>query len=84
MKRIYENINKTAFWICLTFSIGLIITSFVLPPSGQIDPSVLTATGEIFGFATLGTIIQAIGKGTDISLKKGDTEININNPDDHE
>lgn len=82
MKKLFKNVNKKAFWICLTISISLIISSFVLPPTGVVDPSVLAAVGEIFAFATLATVISAIERGADITLNKGDMSINIDNPDE--
>lgn len=82
MKKILKNINKKAFWICLTVSVLLIVTSFILPPTGVVDTSVLAAVGEIFGFATLGTVIGAIDRGADITLSKGDMSINVDNPDE--
>ena len=78
LKRLYSDLNKTAFWLTFAISVILISVSFVLPPTGTIDPSVLAATGELFGFATLGTVIQAIEKGgKSITLSKGETQINI-------
>lgn len=61
---------------------ALLITSFFLPPTGEISPSVLEAVAEIFAFATLGTVIDAIKRGSDITVKHGSTEVNINNPDE--
>ena len=78
---IYSNLNKTAFYICLIFSIGLLIASFVVPPLGTISPSVLTGVGELFAFATLGTVIEAIARGVDAKITHGNTELNLTNPD---
>lgn len=82
IKKIYTNINHLSFWICLSLSIILLVISFFLPPMGAISPSVMQAVAELFAFATLGTIIQAINKGSDITLSKGDTSITVNNPDE--
>ena len=38
-----------AISLCL-FGLALMIVSFVLPPQGVIDSSVLVATGEVFTF----------------------------------
>ena len=84
MKKFFAKFNKfdkVVFWLCLFTSIILLIISFLIPPTGQIDPSVLTAVGEIFGFASLAVVIKAIGKGSDISLQKGDINLTLNNPD---
>ncbi len=81
LQQIYHNVNKTSFYVCLISSIGLIVASFMVPPLGVIHPSVLTAVGEIFGFATLGTVMHAILRGSDIKLTHGNTNISLNNPD---
>lgn len=72
-------LGKVVFWVCLIVSLVLIILGFVVPPMGTIDPSVLTAVGEIFGFATLGVVADAIKEGYDAKIKKGEMEINITN-----
>ena len=40
----------TAITLCL-FGLVLMIVSFVMPPEGVIDSSVLVATGEVFTFS---------------------------------
>ena len=84
IKAIYEKLNKTSFYICLVFSIILIAVSFVVPPTGIVDGSVLAAVGEVFAFATLGTVIHAIMKGADVTLNHGNTSVTLNTPDDKE
>ena len=80
-KGMFKQVNTKAFWICLCASLALITVSFIMPPTGIIDPSVLTAVGEIFAFAALATIIRGIEKGSDIKLSKGDVSVEIDNPD---
>lgn len=58
-------------------AIGLIITSFFVPPTGVIDGSVLAATGEIFAFAALGTVIKAIDNGVDAKVQHNNTSVTI-------
>lgn len=82
IRDIYTRLSKPAFWSCLVVSIGLLIGSWFTPPQGVIDSSVLAATGELFSFATLAVVADAIGKGSDVSIKKGDTEVTFNNPDE--
>lgn len=79
MKQIFKG-NK-AFWIFAIIAILLLVVSFILPPTGKIDPSVLQACGECFAFASLGAVYKAIDKGIDARLQKGETTIEINNPD---
>lgn len=87
MSKFFENFTKShkiAFWICLGISTALLVASFILPPTGKIDPSVLRGVGEIFAFAVLYTVIEALNRGTDVTLHKGDIDITLNNPDGDE
>ena len=84
LRNIYHNLNKSAFWVCLLFSIGLITTSFFIPPLSVVDGSIIACVGELFAFATLGTVIEAISKGSDVTISHNNTNISINNPDKEE
>lgn len=81
LKIIYENLDHTAFWVCLVISIALIVTSFFIPPLAVIDSSVLAAVGELFAFGSLAAVIVAIKKGRDISISHGQTNVSINSDD---
>lgn len=76
--------HKIAFWVCLAISTTLLVSSFIIPPTGVIDPSVLRAVGEIFGFCCLYVVIEALQRGTDVTLQKGDVNLHLNNPDKDE
>ena len=67
------------FWICLSLSIVLIIGGALTPPPFVIDASIFIATGELFAFAALWTVIKALDKGLDAKIEKGDTKITIDN-----
>lgn len=60
--------------VTATVALGLIIASFILPPSGVIDISVLQAVGEILVFPVIWMIPDAIRAGRRIKYK--DLEIN--------
>lgn len=84
MKKIFKFFSKTdkmSFWVCLLVSIFLIIFSFFTPPKFIIDSSVILASGELWAFAALGVAVHAVGKGSDVSIKKNDVEVTLNNPD---
>lgn len=85
MKEFYTQymLHNLPFHILTGIAIALIIISFILPPTGEIDPSVLQGVGEIFGFLSLYTILIAIEKGTGASFKKGDIELEIQEEHDH-
>lgn len=58
--------SEKQFWFAVALMIfggGLLVAGFIVSPSGVIDPSVLTAFGEIATFS--GTVL-----GIDYSYKK--------------
>ena len=57
-------------------AIGLIVASFIMPPTGVIDSSVLQAVGEILIFPVVWMIPDAIRAGRTIKYK--DLEISSN------
>ncbi len=50
-------------------ALGLLIASFIVPPTGIIDPSVLQAVGEILVFPVIWMIPDAIRAGKTIKYK---------------
>ena len=74
-----KNFVLTHFWfdIFSIVSLGLLIASFIVPPTGQIDPSVLAGTGEIFGFAALYVVFVAVLNGTKATVTKGGTTLSV-------
>lgn len=76
-----STIKNPAFWVCLSVSIALIVAGFLTPPMAKIDGSVLTATGVLFGFATLEVVFIAIRKGVDARVRHGKTEVTVGDLD---
>ena len=74
--------SSIPFWILASVTIVLFVLGFSVPPTGQIDPSVLTAGAELFAFATLAVVADAIRYGYDATVTHGNTSITINNNDD--
>ena len=70
------------FWVCLCSSIILVTLGFTVPPVGDIHPSILTAVGELFGFATLAVVADAIKFGYDAKITHGNTSVTIGNNDE--
>ena len=73
--------SSLSFWVCLITSLVLIGLGFVVPPMGNIDGSVLTAVGELFGFATLAVVADAVHEGYDAKVTHGNTTIEVTNDD---
>lgn len=67
------------FWlkILTVVSVGLIIASFIVPPTGVIDPSVLAAVGEIAGLMAIIEFDKAIDKNLKTKLRIHNAELHI-------
>lgn len=68
------------FYVNLVISIALIVGGFLLPPTGIIDGSVLSAVGEllIFGvIAQIPRILDAVRNGKSLKFQKGDSSVEI-------
>lgn len=71
--------DNVFFWMFAIAGLLLIIASFVLPPMGVVDNSVLAAVGELDGVIALGAVIKAIDKGSSASITHNNTSLTINN-----
>lgn len=69
--------DRVVFFLCLFLSIGLMAFSIVSPPKGAIDKSVLAGVAELFAFAALSAGMDAISRGKEVSIEKGDTSLTI-------
>lgn len=69
--------DRAIFYICLGVALALLIASFLLPPTGVIDPSVLKAAAILLGFAALGIVGKNLSLGKDVTFSHGDTEVTI-------
>lgn len=68
------------FYILVTISVSLIVGGFLIPPTGIIDGSVLSAVGELLAFAVVAQIpdiVQMARNGKSIKLQKGDFSAEI-------
>lgn len=81
MTRRVRTSTTVALWVCTVASIGLYVASFLVPPLGEISPSVLKAGAEIFALAGLFVIREAIVEGLGIKLTHGGTTIEVRDQD---
>ena len=87
MREFYKNyLENNRFFIFFSIAaLILIVAGFIVPPTGQIDNSVLIAVGELNGTLAIGAVIKAIDKGRSASIKHNGTELDITgNEDDKE
>lgn len=73
---------RVSFYSTLACSIGLMVASFLMPPMGVIDPSVVECVGWLFAFGSLGVVPSAIKEGIDAKFTRGNTTIEIDTRDE--
>lgn len=79
-----KNVSKTTtvlLWIFGLATISLFVASFIVPPTGVIDPSILKAAALMFAFATLAEAREAIREGLGVKLTHGHTTIEVHDLD---
>lgn len=82
-----HNVSRPTSFLLVVLTIitvGLIVASFLVPPTGVIDPSVLKAAGEIFAFATLFVVREAIKEGLSVKASHGNTTIEVGRDEEEE
>lgn len=86
MKDCIRNHYFVAFFASLIISIGLLITSFLMPPQGQIHPSVLQGVAILFCYPALAFGAKALddNKRVKISTKVGTITVGHPQGDDDE
>ena len=86
LKQLREKCTKAkiAAGILSFIAVGLIIASFFIPPQGVVDSSVLAAVGEIFAFAAMFAVWEAVDKGIDAKIVHGNTTIILDGDGDGE
>ena len=65
-------------------SIGLMVDSFLVRPTGIIDTSVLYDSGELFAFTALYVVLMAVQRGSKASVHKGETTLTVNDVNDRD
>lgn len=69
--------HRIAFLTLSMCAVGLLVGSFLVPPLGVIDGSVLAGVGEIFAFSSLGTVLDSIHLNKKATVRKGALELSI-------
>lgn len=81
MTRNVKTSTTVGLWVCMVAAIGLFVASFIVPPMGAIDPSVLKAGSLIFAFAALFEVREAIAEGLGVKLTHGQTTVVVQDLD---
>lgn len=83
MENLKKHADKYIFYVCLAAAIIVGVVSFILPPTGIIDPSVLKFIALLLGFAALGVAGQNLANGKDVIFSHGETEVTIGDNDEN-
>lgn len=81
MSRNVRTSTTVGIWFCTVSAIGLLVASFIVPPMGEVSPSVLKAGSLIFAFATLIEVREAITEGLGVKLTHGQTTVEVRDTD---
>lgn len=68
-------------WIFSLSSVGLFVASFIVPPMGVIDPSILKAVALLFAFGALAEAREAIREGLGVKITHGNTTLEVGDQD---
>lgn len=85
LKELWQDSPRTSrviFWVLLTLGVAFLIISFIMPPQGQIDKSVLEAFAMVQGFASIGVAFANISIGKSVKIAHGQTTIEVGDDDD--
>lgn len=81
MSRNVRTSTTVGIWFCTISAIGLLVASFIVPPMGEISPSVLKAGSLIFAFAALIEVREAITEGLGVKVSHGQTTVEVRDAD---
>ena len=87
LRAMTKKVSKTTATLLAALTIvtvALLVASFIVPPTGKIDPSTLSAAGEIFAFATLWVVREAIKEGLSVKATHGNTTIEVGKDEEGE
>lgn len=86
MREFYKNYleNNSFFHFFSIAALILIVAGFIVPPTGQIDNSVLIAVGELNGTLAIGAVIKAIDNGRSATFQHNNTSVTITSDEKEE
>ena len=70
------------FWTCLISVLVLLSVSFMLPPTGEIHPSVLQGAAILMGFSVIGILPECLRLSREVTVRKGDLEVSLSDGSD--
>lgn len=77
-------LGNAPFWFFVIISAGIGIAGFIVPPPGELHPSVLKFISWMFAFASLWVFLKAFKEGLDARFQKGDVSVTLGSLDKSE
>ena len=71
------------FWTCLISVLVLLSVSFMLPPTGEIHPSVLQGAAILMAFSVIGILPECLRLSREVTVRKGDLEVSLSDGSDN-
>lgn len=72
------------FWTCLISVLVLLSVSFMLPPTGEIHPTVLQGAAIVMCFSVIGIIPECLRLGKEVKVTKGDLSVSLSDSEDED
>ena len=72
------------FWTCLISVLVLLSVSFMLPPTGEIHPTVLQGAAIVMCFSVIGIIPECLRLGKEVKVTKGDLSVSLSDGEDED
>lgn len=76
--------ENAPFWFFALLSAGIGISGFIVPPPGELHPSILKFISWMFAFDALWVFFKAFKEGLDARFQKGDVSVTLGNLDKSE
>lgn len=80
----HATLENAPFWFFALLSAGIGISGFIVPPPGELHPSILKFISWMFAFDALWVFFKAFKEGLDARFQKGDVSVTLGNLDKSE
>lgn len=74
--------RRSVFYLTLAVDIMLLITGFLLPPMGIIDPTAIQGASILFGFGVFAQIPSILESAKSFKVQSGNSTIEVTARDD--
>lgn len=80
-EKLFKNHYLVAFFVTLSFSLGMMTYGLFSPPKGQIDNSIIASVGLLFLWPSLALGAKALDEGKKLKVQSNQTTLTIGEED---